>query len=257
MSGTLGCRQLRLQVPGRILCDDVSVTFEPGQMWAILGRNGCGKTTLVHALAGLDRAAGAAVELDGVVLANTPRRRRARDIGVLLQQEETEFWGSVLDYVLLGRFPHADSWTGFSREDETCAAQALETVELAPLSTRRYVSLSGGERQRARIAQLLAQDPRAFLLDEPLQHLDLQHQARVLARFQQLARDERRMVAMVLHDALWPGRYCTHALLIYDGGAIASGESGKVLTRANLERLYAAPLAEVSYDGGSYFVPHV
>lgn len=253
----LSCRHLTLQVPGRVLCGDVSITFEAGQMWAILGRNGCGKTTLVHALAGLDRGAGAAVELDGVALANASRRRRARAIGVLLQQEETEFWGSVLDYVLLGRFPHAGAWTGFAREDETCAARALEAVELGALSARRYVSLSGGERQRARIAQLLAQDPQAFLLDEPLQHLDLQHQARVLARFQQLARDERRLVAMVLHDGLWPGRYCTHALLIYDDGALASGASREVLTRANLERLYAAPLAEVSVGGGRYFVPHV
>jgi iron complex transport system ATP-binding protein len=62
---------------------------------------------------------------------------------------------------------------------------------------------------------------------------------------------------MVLHDALWPGRYCTHALLMYDGGELVCGTAREVLTRANLERLYATPLAEVSYDGGSCFVPHV
>jgi iron complex transport system ATP-binding protein len=253
----LGCRHLRLEVPGRLLCADVSVTFGAGEIWAILGRNGSGKTTLVHMLAGLKRATGSTVELDGIALDATSRKHRGRRIGVLLQQEEAEFWGSVLDYVLLGRYPHASSWTGYSRDDERRAEQALEAVELAQLAARRHVSLSGGERQRARIAQLLAQDPGVFLLDEPLQHLDLQHQVRVLSRFQRLAREEQRVVAMVLHDALWPGRYCTHALLIYDDGALASGTAGKVLTRANLERLYGATLAEVSYDGGSCFVPHV
>ena len=253
----LACRHLRLAVPGRILCSDLNVALEAGEMWAILGRNGCGKTTLVHALAGLDRTTCAAVQLNGVVLDAVPRRQRARDIGVLFQQEETEFWGSVFDYVLLGRFPHADSWTGFVAEDERRARQALEEMELGALAARRYVTLSGGERQRARIAQLLTQDPGAFLLDEPLQHLDLQHQARVLVRFERLAREARRAVAMVLHDALWPGRYCTHALLLYEDGTPVSGAAREVLTRANLERLYGASLAEVSYDGGSCFVPHV
>jgi iron complex transport system ATP-binding protein len=253
----LACRHLKLEVPGRVLCGELTLVLERGEMWAILGRNGCGKTTLVHALAGLDRAAGTVVQLDGDVLCAVTRKRRAREIGVLLQQEETGFRGSVLDYVLLGRFPHADSWNGFAAEDERLARCALAEMDLAPLAGRPYVTLSGGERQRARIAQLLAQDPQVFLLDEPLQHLDLRHQARVLARFERFAREEQRTVAMVLHDALWPGRYCTHALLIYADGVPVSGPSREVLTRANLERLYEAALAEVSYDGGSCFVPHV
>ena len=70
MPGVLSCRHLKLQVPGRMLCGDVSVTFEPGQMWAILGRNGCGKTTLVHALAGLDRAEVSSAQVRETMLAH-------------------------------------------------------------------------------------------------------------------------------------------------------------------------------------------
>jgi iron complex transport system ATP-binding protein len=253
----LSCHKLTLQVPGRILCRNVSVTLEAGQVWAFLGRNGCGKTTLVHALAGLDHEAGAAVELDGGAYASASRRSRARAVGVLLQNEEAEFWGSVFEYVLLGRYPHSTRWRGFDADDEARAARALETVELASFSARRYLTLSGGERQRARIAQLLAQEPRVFLLDEPLQHLDLRHQAHVLELFQRLARDGRRAVAMVLHDLLWPARCCTHALLMHHDGTVAAGTASELLTRENLERLYGTPLAEVNHAGFRCFIPHV
>ena len=253
----LSCRDLTLEVPGRVLCRGLSLTLAPGEVWAILGRNGCGKTTLVHALAGLAPSAATAVTLDGSALAAVPRGARARSIGVLLQHEETEFWGSVRDYVLLGRFPHAGAWRGFDCEDEARAAAALQALEIEPLAERFYATLSGGERQRARIAQLLAQNPRFFLLDEPLQHLDLEHQGRVLRLFQRLARQERRTIAMVLHDLTWPGRSCTHALLMYGDGMAVAGAAREVLRRDPLERLYGAPLAEMAVGEARYFVPNV
>lgn len=257
MSGALSCENLTLQVPGRILCSSVTFAIEAGQLWAVLGRNGSGKTTLVHALAGLQRCERGDVRLDGADLASRTSRQRARDIGVLLQQEDADFWGSVLEYVLLGRFAHARSWLGWRREDEESAIAALERVELAAFAQRRFATLSGGERQRARIAQLLVQSPRIFLLDEPLQHLDVKHQARTLALFRDLAQDHARAVAMVLHDALWPGRFCTHALLIHDDGNALAGIAPEVLTRDNLERLYGCELAELAHEDGRYFVPNV
>lgn len=253
----LSCEDLTLSVPGRVLCRGVSFVLEPGQLWAVLGRNGSGKTTLVHALAGLREEPGAAVRLNGAALASLTYRQRARDIGVLLQQEETEFWGSVLEFVLLGRYPHARSWFGWRDDDEASALEALAAVELAPFAPRRFATLSGGERQRARIAQVLAQQPRLFLLDEPLQHLDLRHQVRTLECFRRLARGAARGVAMVLHDALWPARFCTHALLIHDDGNTLAGPAQQVLTRANLERLYGCELAELARGEGRYFVPNV
>ncbi len=253
----LSCEDLVLSVAGRVLCRSVSFALEPGRLWAVLGRNGSGKTTLVHALAGLRPDARGAVRLNGDPLSSIANRQRARDIGVLLQLEDPDFWGSVLEYVLLGRFPHARSWFGWRREDEASARAALEAVELAPLAQRRFATLSGGERQRARIAQVLAQEPRFFLLDEPLQHLDLRHQARTLELFQRLAREEGRVVVMVLHDALWPARFCTDALLIYDDGNTLAGPAREALTRVNLERLYGCDLAELTQGEDRYFIPNV
>lgn len=253
----LRCTNLMLAVPGRVLCRGLDFALEPGQVWAVLGRNGSGKTTLLHALAGLARPASGEIELDGCALSGFDAVSRAQAIGVLLQLEDGAFWGSVLDYVLLGRFPQARPWLSWQREDEDHALAALARVELDALAHRRYATLSGGERQRARIAQLLAQAPRVFLLDEPLQHLDLRHQVQTLGLFRHLACEAGRAVAMVLHDALWPGRFCTHALLVHDGGDAVAGPARHVLTRDNLERLYGCGLHEFGMDGGRHFVPHV
>lgn len=251
----LRCDGLTLAVPGRVLAREVGFEARRGEIWAVLGANGSGKTTLVHALAGLAPVPAGTVALDGAPLEERTNAARAGLVGVLLQQEDAEFWGSVLEYVLLGRFSRARAWFGWSREDEGAAQAALEAVGLAELARRGYRTLSGGERQRARIAQLLAQDPQAFLLDEPLQHLDLRHQVAVLRLFGALARERDRAVVMVLHDALWPARFCSHALLLHDGGRVECGRAAEILSRGRLERLYGCPLQEIEAGSARFFAP--
>lgn len=251
----LKCDRLTLSVPGRVLARDVDFEVKRGDIWAILGANGSGKTTLVHAIAGLAGPMSAAVSIDGAPLAAQRGRSRAAQVGILLQQEDAAFWGGVLDYVLLGRFPHARTVFGWEREDEDAARAALAAVGLSGLEQRDYRSLSGGERQRARIAQLIAQDPQLYLLDEPLQHLDLRHQVVVLRLFASLARVRGRAVVMVLHDALWPVRACSHALLLHEDGTTESGAASALLTRNRLERLYGCLLREFVLDGTMFFAP--
>jgi len=253
----LDCANVTLTVPGRVLCRDLSFSVAPGEVWGVLGANGCGKTTLLNALAGLHACPAGAVRWDGMPPQARPARARARDAGLLLQQEDAPFWGSALEYVRLGRYPRMRSWLAWQREDDVCAQEALDTLGLAQLADRTYATLSGGERQRARIAQLIAQAPGLFLLDEPLQHLDIRHQALVLALFRRLAREGPCAVLMVLHDALWPARACSHALLMFDDGETLSGAARDVLTQFNLERLYGCTLQGFGPEEGRYFLPHV
>jgi iron complex transport system ATP-binding protein len=252
----LRCIDLALEVPGRVLCRALTASFEPGQSWAVLGRNGTGKTTLVHALAGLEAPAGGRIELDDVVLEACRPRERARRVSVLLQIEPGAYWGSVLDYVRLGRYPHAVRLGGPSGEDDVIARAALEGVGMDGFAERAYASLSGGERQRVRIAQLFAQDAPLMLLDEPLQHLDLAHQARVLKLIDARVRERRQTVLMVLHEPLWLGRCCSHALVFGGDGTAIAGRAEDVLTLERLELAYGCKLREI---GGAErcFVPDV
>ncbi|ABB74186.1 iron complex transport system ATP-binding protein [Nitrosospira multiformis ATCC 25196] len=257
----LQTRNLTLQHPGTILCRDLNLTVNPGECWAILGRNGCGKTTLIHALGGLhppkggqDAGQDPSVTMAGKALGQWSRRELARNLGILLQDEPGEFWGTVHEYVLLGRHPHAASLVGWQAVDLEMTARAIEQMELAGLADRLLVTLSGGERQRARIALLLAQSPKCYLLDEPLQHLDLRHQLGTMILFSELAK-RGSSIAMVLHDIGWAVKFCNHALLLFDDGHAMSGSIDEVLKRDNLEALYHCNLEEFIAGRQHHFFP--
>jgi len=251
----LRAEHLTLAVPGRTLCHGLSLELLPGQCWCVLGRNGAGKTTLLHALAGLADPAEGAVWLDDQPLAAAPRRERARRVGVLLQDDPQAFWGTALEYVILGRYPHRHGLTRLHQEDEAAARTALEQVEMQGAAHRPLSTLSGGERQRVRLAALLAQAPDVYLLDEPLQHLDLAHQGATVKLLRHLA-DQGKTVLAVLHETAWVGRYFDHALLLHDDGPVA-GPADQTLTAASLERLYRCPMAEAATEWGRVFIPRV
>jgi iron complex transport system ATP-binding protein len=251
---TLAAHGLTLAVPGRTLVDRLELALAPGECWAVLGPNGAGKTSLLHALAGLRRPEAGGVALDGAAVDSLARRDFARRVGILLQEETESFWGSVLDYVLLGRLPHE---TGLFAPDAGATGKALSAlgeVDLALRASQPYRTLSGGERQRARLAQLLVQAPSVWLLDEPLAHLDLGHQLAAMELARRLARDGC-AVAMALHEPLWAARYCGHALLLYDSGRFRHGPVHEVLTQENLEALYGCRLAPAADVSPPLFVP--
>jgi iron complex transport system ATP-binding protein len=250
----LACEALTLEIEGRAFCRELSLVLNGGELWGVLGPNGSGKTTLMHALAGVRAADAGRVVCDGRDVAALSSRERARRIALLPQQEEAEFWGTVRDYALLGRYPHAAA--GWSLEDRRIAEAALEDSAVAHLAAREYGSLSGGERQRVRIAQLLAQQAAHLILDEPLLHLDLNHQARMLALVRRLAAGGRAVV-MVLHDALWAARACTHVLLVDGAGHATGGESGRMLDRETLEQVYGCRLHEFAHGEARYMVPEI
>jgi iron complex transport system ATP-binding protein len=231
-----GCRletsALRVAIGGRTLVEALDARFEAGQSWALLGANGAGKTLLIETLAGLRAASGGTVTLEGRAIGEWPRTLLATRVGVLLQDEPADYWGSVAEYAALGRHPHGDRATSAER-----VAAALAQLDLATFAARRYRSLSGGERQRARLAQLVVQDPAVLLLDEPLNHLDLRHQGLVLALIGTLAAAGKLVIAS-LHDPRGALERCSHSLLVYDSARTEHGPSARVVRSESIQRLY-------------------
>jgi iron complex transport system ATP-binding protein len=237
----LAASGLALAVPGRTLVAGLDLELAPGQCWAVLGKNGAGKTSLLLALAGLRIPDGGAVALDGAAIGALPRREVARRVGILLQEETESFWGTALEYAALGRLPHGSTPFGADPTAERAARAALAEVDLSGHAAQPYRTLSGGERQRARLAQLLVQSPEVWLLDEPLAHLDLGHQVAVMRLVARLAAGGA-AVAMALHEPLWAARVCGHAVLLYDSGRPRQGRTHEVLTQESLEALYGCRL---------------
>jgi iron complex transport system ATP-binding protein len=238
----LAAQDLTLGFPGRVLRQGMDLEVGPGECWAVLGNNGSGKTTLLYALTGLRPPLSGRVLLDGIELSRVAHAARARKVGLLLQEETAAFWGTLLDFVLLGRYPHRRWMLGGDAADEAFARTALERVDLAGREARMLSTLSGGERQRARIALILTQDPDVYLLDEPLQHLDLRHQLETLALLRDLAQQRGKAVVMALHEPAHARRFCDRALLLFEDGRTQTGPASELLARAVLERLYGCPV---------------
>jgi len=255
MSAPLEAAGLGVEIGGKAICRALSLAFGAAQCWAVLGLNGAGKTTLLHTLAGLRPAQQGEVRLDGRPLARMARRAVAQRVALLAQDVVDAFDGTVLETALIGRHPHLARWQWEDAADVRVAMAALAEVGLDGLAARRVSTLSGGECERLAIAAVLAQQPRVWLLDEPTSHLDAHHQLLVLELFARRAADERKTVVMSLHDASLAARFCTHALLLFDGGETLAGPAADVLGEATLSRLIRHPVREVAAGGLRLFVP--
>lgn len=250
----LRAENFTLAIGTRVLCRALTLELAPGELWGVLGCNGSGKTTLLHALAGLTSVATGSVSLDGRALTTFTRRSLGRSLGILLQREEEAFWGSVREYVMLGRYPHARSLFGAGADDEAAGERALAQFELTGIAAQAYATLSGGERQRARLAQLWAQNPSVMLLDEPLQHLDLRHQLQTLELARAATRQGGASMAIVLHDLQYANR-CDRVLLLYGDGRHASGGAAEMLEPQRLSALYGCAIRACGQGGDAHFVP--
>jgi iron complex transport system ATP-binding protein len=253
LSPGLTAVRLAVRAGARELVRELSVQFAAGEVVAILGRNGSGKTLTLHTLAGLRTAAAGEVLLDGAPLTGLARRQVALRLGLLLQDLEDSFVTTALETVLIGRHPHLALWQWETAEDERVARAALTAVDLSEHAARRTDTLSGGEQRRVAIAALLAQQPAIFLLDEPTNHLDPHHQLAVLELFRRLA-GAGRTVVMTLHDPTLAARFADRALLLFGDGRWSLGPVSSALTAASLSELYLAPMLELGSDGRRVFV---
>jgi len=250
----LAADQLVIDIPGRNSGVPLNLAVQPGQVWAVLGPNGTGKTTLLHTLAGLHPARSGRVLLDGQPVSAMARKAVSRKLGLVFQDRQDGFPATVLETVLIGRHPWLASWKMEGAEDLAAAEQALEALDVARLRDRLVNTLSGGERQRVAIATLLTQNPDIWLLDEPGNHLDLHHQVAVMGLLNAQAKAGK-TVFLCLHDLNLAARWCSHVLLLYPGGDACWGPARNMLVPAALERLYSQKLITVEADGAPVFVP--
>lgn len=265
MSGSgelLGGTGLEIAAGPRTLLQGLDLSLRAGDCLGILGRNGTGKTTLLHTLAGLRAPAGGSLSLQGRPLADWPRRALARQVGIVFQHHTDEMPATVMETALLGRFPHSRAWQWESGRDRQVAEQALQQMGLLDLAQRQVHSLSGGERQRLALAALLAQAPRVMLLDEPGNHLDIGFQLGSLSLLRDRAHAGHAALLFATHDINLAARYCQRILLLKGDGGFLLGPAAEVLTEQHLQDAYgcrvrALPLPDGFEEPGTgcFYVP--
>ena len=204
----------------------VDLEVPEGEMMALVGPNGTGKSTLLRTLAGLLPIPSGRVLVAGRDLVKLSPLERARTLAMVGQQEETPADLRVAEVVALGLLPHRPPWSGGGRKERNAVAEALEQVSMTAYANRGFHQLSGGEQRRVLLARGLAQRTELLLLDEPTNHLDIRHQHALL----RMVRGLGRTVIAAIHDLDLAATYFDHIVVLNDGGVAADGKPSEVLT---------------------------
>jgi iron complex transport system ATP-binding protein len=242
--------RLNVSYNGKSVLKEVSLSVEPGEIFALIGPNGAGKSTIIRAISGVIRPkSGTAHYMDENIL-GMPERLRAQLISVVPQIRQLGGAFSVEETVLLGRTPHL-GWLGrASEKDKEIVRQAMEKTRIDHLAQRRIAELSGGEQQRVLLARALAQDTPIMLLDEPTNHLDMQHQVVLLDLVQGLAETDGLIVLMAMHDLNLVSLYAHRVGLLVEGELIQAGSPREVLTQKTISAAYQTSVHVVAHVEG-------
>jgi iron complex transport system ATP-binding protein len=223
----------------------VSIEVPAGGLAGILGPNGSGKTTLLRLLAGTARPTRGEVTLDGAELGAVGRTALARRMAVVPQETRLAFEYSVLEVVLMGRYPHLGPFEIEGPADLGIAREALAATGTLALEHRMFTTLSGGEKQRVVIAAALAQIRTAagaaaplLLLDEPTAALDLAYQIETADLLRDLQRRLGLTIVISTHDLNFAAALCRTIVLLRDGRVLDAGPIDEVLTVQNIRTLY-------------------
>jgi iron complex transport system ATP-binding protein len=231
-SARLELRRVSAGYTGRteLVLHEVSLQVVPGEMLALIGANGAGKSTVLRVAAGgLQIAAGEAC-LDGDNLHALGPRQRAQRIAVVPQEGPIPSGLFVREMVALGRTPYTRALLGPTTRDRDAVDWAMSVAGVQQLTNRFVDELSGGERQRVILARALAQQPRLLLLDEPTANLDLHHQVAMLELVRGLSREQGLSVLAAVHDLQLAALYCDRVALLSSGRVISQGPPEAVLT---------------------------
>ncbi len=179
---------------------DVSFSVRRGEVVALLGPNGCGKTTLLRIIGKLLPAVAGSVRVTGREVGAMSQAELSRVLATVAQGQRTTFPFSVMDILLTGRLPYVSVFASPRESDVRVCRDVLDRFGIRHLEQKPITRLSGGERQLVMIARALAQEPRVLLLDEPTTYLDLRNQEQVLETIGRLARSQDLTVLMTIHD---------------------------------------------------------
>lgn len=231
------CKNLRFSYGSREILHGVSFAAGRGELIAVLGQNGVGKSTLFRCLLGFLRPAAGSLRVAGREIATFSRRELAREIAYIPQAYQPAFDHTVLDCVLMGAASRVGTFAAPSRDQTARALALLDSLGIAALAERGCRSISGGEQQLMLLARALMQDAGTLIMDEPTANLDYGNACRVMERVESLAR-EGYTVIFSTHEPNHGLRYATRVLAMQRGSILADGAPVAVLTPALLSALY-------------------
>ena len=237
----------------RLILDNVSFSANGGEITSIIGPNGAGKSTVLKCIARVIKPSSGRILLDSKDIANLNGDEFAKTIGYT-PQNLVRSSISVFDAVLIGRKPYM-GWS-ISDEDVKVAEKIIKLFKLEPLAFKSLKSISGGELQKVWIARAVVQRPRALLLDEPMNNLDISNQIGIMKLIRDLTRNMQIITVIVFHDINMALRFSDKLLAIKNGKVIAYGERD-IVNPSLIENLYGIKSKLLRVDDIPLIVPEV
>ncbi|MCL2576271.1 MAG: ABC transporter ATP-binding protein [Defluviitaleaceae bacterium] len=221
-----------------------NVSFDVDGSLCIVGPNGCGKTTLLKAIAGILPHRGE-ITLFGKPFTSLNRREISLNVALLSQQPSIYFAYSIYDTVMMGRYLHIKNRLSDNpnKEDRQIVEQSLAAVGLLAYKDKDITKLSGGQLQRVFLARALAQQPCIILLDEPTNHLDLKCQIEIINYLKDWASCGERAVVGVLHDINLAMRLSNSLILMKDGKIVTNDIADNIINNKLFDDVYEMDVA--------------
>lgn len=248
----LEVRSLHFAYDHQVVLTDLDFQVTAGELCALLGNNGVGKSTLLKCLLGILKPQEGRVLLDGRDTASLDRLQVARRMAYVAQQVSSVERLTVFDVVLMGRRPHI-TWAVRDR-DLQVVHEVIEQLGLEAFVLRPIDRLSGGELQKVLIARALAQGPSVLVLDEPTSNLDLRNQLEVMRTVRHAVEQRGIAALMAIHDINLALRFATHFILLKEGGILANG-GPEIITPESIRETYGVPASVERVDGHMMVIP--
>jgi len=216
------------------LCNDISITVKKGAFTGIIGPNGSGKSTFLKQVYGVLKPTSGVIFLHGEDISGLTNRKRAENMGVLAQENFTEFPFNVEEVTAMGRSMYHTLFQGENDTDRAIVSAVLKQVNMEDKRKQYYATLSGGEKQRVLLARALAQETKLLIMDEPTNHLDIGHQFQIMEFLKTLDMT----ILSAIHDLNLAARFCDYLILLHQGTVLAQGTPKEVLTEKILRDVF-------------------
>lgn len=232
---------------------DVSYSIGPGMLVGLIGPNGCGKSTMMRCINRLHETSSGDILLDGESVLNKGPKEIAEKIANVPAELRTSFGLTVMETIMLGRYPFIKNIWWETDNDESMVIDAMEKFGVTHLKNKQLNMLSSGERQRVLIAKAYVQEPRLMLVDEPTSHLDMKYKLEVMEYLNAMVKNDM-SILVAEHDISLMARYCDLCIIMKKGEIVTIGKPKDVITSELIEEVYEVS-ASVGFDNdGELFV---
>lgn len=217
---------------------DVSLEIEDGSLTALLGLNGCGKTTLIKLLSGLEKPVSGSILYDERPLAKMPIKDRSRTFAYVAQHADVAGDIPVRQYLLYGTTNTLAFYQSPGKEQMGLVEEVAQRFRIVHLLDKHLGQISGGELQIVLIACAIIQKTPIVLLDEPTSALDIKNQSLVLSTLKEIAEQEKKTIILSTHNPNHALFLDSEVVLLHDGGVMDRGKAKDLITKERLSPVY-------------------